>query len=97
MSIRQIISNFDREELAGRPHEVIRNIQDMLEQVPVELRDQVMIDIDAREDYGCTIVEVQAYYYRPETAEEIRKFKQSQERIREYRRRQYEDLKKEFG
>lgn len=56
----------------------------------------INIDIEEDYEYGEKITYLEVYGYRLETDEELEKRKKQEDEAKEYRRKQYETLKKEF-
>lgn len=57
----------------------------------------ISVDIEEDYEYGDKITYLEIYGYRLETDEELETRKKQEDEAKEYRRRQYENLKKEFG
>jgi hypothetical protein len=67
--------NVKQKIFEGRPSDdTLQNciawLQMMLDQVSEEYKDTAEITFESIDDYGCHGVEVQVFYYRPETDEE---------------------------
>jgi len=73
--------------------DVIEMLKKELEAIPEERRASAEVDIEGGYDYGYELV---IEYKRPYTAEELDVMAASEQRNKEYRRKQYEALKKEF-
>lgn len=76
------------------PNEAITKLQESLNEIPEEFRDSAIINKEDDYDGSCDFV---LKYSRPMTAEEIEQENRTIERQKEWRRQQFEALKKEFG
>jgi len=86
------------QDLPEKLPEFIQRLTEMLETVPSEFHDEVVIEISTEEDSSSTDIDI--FYIREETPEEEAKRKADDADWRkswqERRRREYEQLKKEF-
>lgn len=72
--------------------DVIKDLLDIQDTVPEEFRDGLKMSVD----YGESFFEVRFYYMRDKTEAERAADAAAQERYKECRRKQYEEMKKEF-
>lgn len=72
--------------------EIIKNLLDIQESVDEKYRD----DLEMTVDYGEDFYEVRFYYLRDKTEQELALEEAQRAQYQEYRRKQYEALKKEF-
>jgi hypothetical protein len=82
----------------GKLADLIAHLRGVLEGVPPEYRDSVVFSFDHDYDAGC---DIEAYYYRPATDEELFKFKNlrkiDEQREEARQRKEYERLKIKFA
>ena len=51
-------------------NEAIKWFQDLRDNLPAEVRDSAMVELDNHRDYDNYYAHIEIYYYRPETKEE---------------------------
>jgi hypothetical protein len=78
--------------LEGPLSEVVKELLDIQESVDEEYRDDVQITVDCVDDF----YEVRFFYLRDKTEAELALEEAQRARYKEYRRQQYEQMKKEF-
>lgn len=93
--VRQKVETFDRYNIEGELSSVIAYLKLMKEGLPEGV--EAHLDLDTYDDYGCTTVTAELYYYRDETDEEIKTREQRARSALNREREQYEALKKKFG
>lgn len=92
--VTRSVEDFGRYEVEDLPvQEVIRNLEKALERIPEDSRKSAVLTIDY--DSECLFVYIN--YKTLETDAELQARLKREERWIEDRRRQYEELKKEFG
>jgi len=66
---REVVFYIDSEfGLPSGAKEFMKYWQDKIDLIPEEFKDSAKICCDATDDgYGCNFIEVEVYYYRPET------------------------------
>ena len=86
--------------ISGKIPDIIKQLQELAAKVPEEYRDQIEIELESFDYYGCPTISLDAYYYRPETEQErterLTKEKLAKEQRDKYEREQFEILKKKF-
>lgn len=92
--IKVVITRFGRYCLP-KLDEFIAGLSNILAENKTKFRD-INIDIEEDYEYGEKITYLEISGYRPETDEELELRKRQEDEAKEYRRKQYEALKKEF-
>ena len=86
--------------ISGKIPDIIKRLQELAAKVPEEYRDQIEIELESFDYYGCPTISLDAYYYRPETEQErterLTREKAAKEQRDQYEREQFERLKKKF-
>ena len=86
--------------ISGKIPNIIKQLQELVAKVPEEYRDQIEVELESFDYYGCPTISLDAYYYRPETEQEhtggLTKEKVAKEQRDKYEREQFERLKKKF-
>lgn len=97
-----VFNNRDKyTSIPDKPEDLIAFIKDLLDSVPDEFKDSARIEFDAYPEYDSAYLEVDFYYYRPETEEEIIA-KEEAQRIKDIAelaraKRIYENIKARIG
>lgn len=89
----------DIKYVSGTLEQFIQQLRDEFEEiVPEEYWKTATVNLDKEYDYGDSVTPIiQFTWSRPETDDEFNLRKSNEEIQLEYRRKQYEQLKKEFG
>lgn len=75
----------------------IAEMQEVYDKLPEYAKDKAEIDLDQYEEYGSSYCDITVTYQRPLTEEEQQKADADKAHWAAQRKKQYEQLKKEFG
>ena len=96
MKVTQHVSEFGRHILEGPIDDVIDK--------PIKIRDAhipdntvALIDLDAYNDYGCTVISATLEYQRDATESELKEQQRTKKAREDRERREYERLRARFG
>lgn len=64
-TVREVVATISYHDLCGKLLDVVDQLKNWLEEVPVEFHDQVGIDLDTSDDWGSLNCTGTVYYYRP--------------------------------
>lgn len=85
-----------RSNFYGPPQQFLAEVRKWVEENIPEGAREITVSLGERADYGDTYGCIELEFVRPSTQEEVEREKIEAARNKEWRRKQYESLKKEF-
>ncbi len=98
--VNLIEGDHSTELVSGKIPDIISKLQTLATKAPEEYRDQIYIELESFDYWGCPAISLDAYYYRDETdteqEERLARERATQEQRDRHERAELERLKKKF-